>query len=104
MSEYPASIREINSLPESEKRAIYQTLIPPWIFDVYQIDPSREDDYAQVRYMTPTGSRAMELDVRRHPADPDPLLYMNMADTFNHQLLVLLVVVNDPDAPRFNVD
>jgi hypothetical protein len=104
MSEYPASIREINSLPEAEKQAIYQTLIPPWIFEAYQIDPTREGAYAQVRYMTPAGSRAMELDVRHHPADPDPLMYMNMADTFNHQLLVLLVVVNDPDAPRFNVD
>lgn len=104
MSEFPASIREINSLPEAEKRAIYQTLIPPWLFDDYQIDPEREGAYAQVQYMAPVGSRAMELDVRRNPADPDPLMYMNMADTFNHQLLVLLVVVNDPDAPRFNVD
>jgi hypothetical protein len=104
MPDFPASIREINSLPEAEKRAIYQTLIPPWLFDDYQIDPEREGAYAQVRYMTPPGSRAMELDVRRNPADPDPLMYMNMADTFNHQLLVLLVVVNDPDAPRFNVD
>jgi hypothetical protein len=104
MPEYPPSIREINSLPEAEKRAIYQTLIPPWILEEYQIDPERQGAYAQMRYMMPVGSRAMELDVRRNPADPDPLMYMNMADTFNHQLLVLLVVVNDPDAPRFNVD
>ena len=104
MAEYPATIREINSLPEVEKREIYLSLIPPWIMEAYQIDPTRDGAYAQVRYMTPTGSRAMELDVRRNPADPDPLLYMNMADTFNHQLLVLLVVVNDPDAQRFNVD
>ena len=27
-----------------------------------------------------------------------------MADTFNNQLLVLLVAVNDPAAPRYNVD
>jgi len=27
-----------------------------------------------------------------------------MADTFNNQLLVLLVQVNDPNAPRFNTD
>jgi len=32
------------------------------------------------------------------------MFYLNMADTFNNQLLVLLVVVNDPDAPRFNID
>src|SRR5690606_35715981 len=28
----------------------------------------------------------------------------NMADTFNNQLIVLLVVVNDPDAPRYDID
>jgi hypothetical protein len=46
----------------------------------------------------------MELSVRHDPADRDPILYMNMADTFNNQLLVLLVVVNDPDAERYHVD
>jgi hypothetical protein len=32
------------------------------------------------------------------------MLYLNMTDTFNQQLLVLLVVVNDLDTPRFNID
>lgn len=42
--------------------------------------------------------------VKRRASDIDPMLYLNMADTFNQQILVLLVVVNDPEAPRFNVD
>jgi hypothetical protein len=42
--------------------------------------------------------------VKRRATDIDPMLYLNMADTFNNQLLVLLVVVNDPDAHRFNID
>jgi hypothetical protein len=46
----------------------------------------------------------MELSVRRRATDVDPMLYLNMTDTFNNQLLVLLVVVNDLDSPRFNID
>lgn len=34
----------------------------------------------------------------------DPMFYINIADAFNNQIIVLLVVVNDPDAPRFNTD
>jgi acetoin utilization protein AcuC len=46
----------------------------------------------------------MELTARRKATDLDPILYLNMTDTFNNQLLVLLVIVNDPESPRFNID
>lgn len=104
MSKFPTSIREINSLPNAEKWGIYETIIPPHILDEYHIDldPTRENP--QVRYTCPVGSRAMELSLKRQTPDEDPLLYINIADTFNQQLLVLLVVVNDPEAERFYVD
>jgi acetoin utilization protein AcuC len=38
------------------------------------------------------------------PDDPDPLFYLHMADTLNFQISLLLLVVNDPESPRFNVD
>ncbi|MEL6310279.1 MAG: hypothetical protein AAFQ52_19225 [Chloroflexota bacterium] len=44
------------------------------------------------------------MDHSQRLADRDPIMYLNLADTFNNQLLVLLVVVNDPHAERFNVD
>lgn len=105
---WPSSIRGINSLSDAEKRAIYLTLLPDWLFTDYGI--SREtlcaddDLHPVVTFRCPAGSRAMEVSVRRRATDLDPMLYLNMADTFNNQLLVLLVVVNDPDAPRFNTD
>ena len=46
----------------------------------------------------------MEMSIRWHPHELDPLCYINMIDTFNNQLMVLLVVINDPEAPRFNID
>jgi hypothetical protein len=108
MALWPSSIQEINALPEVEKQAIYKTLIPEWIYHDYGIDPrtfrTALDAFPSITFRCPAGSRAMELFVRRRSTDLDPILYMNMADTFNHQLMVLLVVVNDPDAPRFNID
>jgi hypothetical protein len=100
----PASIREINGLPEQEKRAIYRTVIPDWVIAEFDIDPASDGIHGQVQYVCPKGSRALEITVRRDPADHDPILHLNIADTFNNQLLVLLVVVNDPDGERYNVD
>lgn len=103
---FPSSIREINALPEAEKTNIYVTLLPDWIFSSYEIDPhslTRQGKPA-VFFQQRPGSRAVEIIVKQNPADRDPILYLNMCDTFNHRLLVLLVVVNDPAAPRFNTD
>ncbi|MCC6613383.1 MAG: hypothetical protein IT320_07880 [Anaerolineae bacterium] len=103
---FPSSIFSINKLEEAEKAAIYGTLIPDWVYDQYGID--REtltvEGKRVVRFRCPAGSRALEISVWRRAGERDPMLYFNMVDTFNFQLLVLLVVINDPDAPRFNTD
>jgi hypothetical protein len=46
----------------------------------------------------------MEVAVRRAPDDLDPLFYIHIMDTLNNQLMVLLATVNDPDAPRYDID
>jgi hypothetical protein len=106
MTGWPTSIRGINDLPDDDKTAIYRTLLPNWLFENYPIDPVTlvADGHPVVSFRCPKGSRAMEVSVRRGATDVDPMLYLNMADTFNNQLLVLLVVVNDLDSPRFNTD
>lgn len=104
MAQFPDTIREINRLPITEKWAIYQTIIPQHIIDEFEVDLNPDQDEAQVQYLCPTGSRAVEISVKCHANDRDPLLYLNMADTFNNQILVLLVVVNDPHSERFDVD
>lgn len=108
MTACPHSIREINGLPDQEKHNIYKKLLPDWLFTEYGIDKKTlriaVDNQPIVTFRCPAGSRAMELIVKRRSSDFDPMLYLNMADTFNNQLLVLLVIVNDPDATRYNID
>lgn len=103
---WPNSIREINSLPDAEKQAIYKMLLPEWLFTSYGVDQESLtiEGFQAVHFRYPTGSRALEISVKLKPTDIDPLLYLNMADTFNNQLLVLLVVVNDLNSERFNID
>ncbi|MCC7447166.1 MAG: hypothetical protein IT324_07105 [Anaerolineae bacterium] len=103
---WPSSLREINDLPEPTKRAIYYTLIPDWPFERYHMDRATltVEGRSIVELRCPRGSRAMEISLRHDPDASDPLLYLNMTDTIYNQLLVLLTVVNDPYAPRFNTD
>lgn len=102
----PSSIREINSLSEAQKHAIYMQLLPDWLFSTYGIDKNNlsAEGHVVVKLRCPNGSRALEITAKRRVQDTDPLLYVNIADTFNNQLLVLLVVVNDLDSPRFDID
>ena len=100
------SIFAINQLDEADKIAIYRRLIPDWVYDWFGID--REtltfDGKPVVRFRCPRGSRAIEVSIWRRAGERDPMCYFNMVDTFNYQLLVLLVIINDPDSSRFNID
>jgi hypothetical protein len=103
---WPGSIREINDLPPDEKYAVYQTLIPDWVFPMFGINP--EDNTVRgvpvVHKRCPAASSTVEISVHNAPESTEPVIYLHMGDTFNSQLIVLLVVINDPDSPRFNVD
>lgn len=103
---WPSSIRGINDLPPEQKRAIYRTLIPDWIYDRFGIDPVSLtiNGLEVVKLRCPEHSRAMELSVFHHPDAEDPTLYINLADSFLGQLMVLLIVMNDPNSERFYVD
>lgn len=103
---WPGSIRGINNLGTPDKYAIYRTLIVSWIYARFSIDPQTltQDNRPVVFMNCPENSRAMELSIWHKPGAQDPVMYINMVDTFNNQLLVLLVVINDPESPRFAID
>lgn len=104
----PPSIRQINTLPHPEREAIYKQLIPQWVFESYRIHPQTftlpEGGSPLIRFRCPDDSRSVEITVRFHPHELDPLVYLHMIDTFNNQIMVLLLVVNDPDSPRYHTD
>ncbi len=102
-----SSIHEINSLPDSEKEAIYRELIPTELLERFHIDPRTLTDRhgnRLVSFKATPGTGSVEVEVLPEPGTVDPLLYLHLADTPNNQLEVLLFIVNDPTSPRFDVD
>jgi len=102
----PASIAGINRLPEAQKQAVYTRFIPPALLERFHIPPDFRDQQgrALLSLVCPPGSSIVELSLYHRYGAPDPLLYCQMADTITGNLHVMLYVVNDPHAPRFDVD
>lgn len=105
-SNWPDSIRGINDLAEPAKLAIYRTLLPDWVFPTFGIDPVDHTirGVRVVHIRCPAGSSSVEISVYNAPESTEPALYLHMGDSFNAQLVVFMVVINDPTSPRYNVD
>lgn len=103
---WPDSIRGINDLPESARLSIYHTLLPEWIFPAFGIDPVTHTvrGIRVIHVRCPSGSSSVEVSIYNAPESTEPTLYLHMGDSFNSQLVVFLVVINDPASPRYNVD
>lgn len=100
------TIAAINRLPEAEKRDIYTRLIPPSLLQRMNIAPDLQDSYGNdLLYLNcPYGSAVAELALYHEYDARDPLVYGQMTDTFTGQIHIMLYIINDPNAPRFDID
>jgi len=101
------SLNQINELSVPVKQRIYRHLVPSEVLCRYGIDPETlcdVDGNRLVSFHCPAGSRVVEIDIRPEAGFPDPLLYLEISDTRLNQIEVLLFVVNDPAAQRFETD
>jgi len=101
------SLAAINQLPLELRDAIYRTLVYDELLARYHINPltfRNSQGEAVVHIDASPRIGAVEIKIWRQLSDRDPVVYFQLADTANDQLAVLLFVVNDPDAPRFDVD
>jgi hypothetical protein len=101
------SLRQINELPEPTKEGIYRHLLPMRLLEAYGIDPStlcNVEGERLARFTCPAGSHIVEVDIRPKCGFPDPLLYLELADTRINQIEVMFFLVNDPTSERFETD
>ncbi|GAB4487966.1 MAG: hypothetical protein Fur0016_05080 [Anaerolineales bacterium] len=99
------TIGSINLLPEAQKRAIYSRVIPQELlnrFNLPPVDSQRLQSLLEFKFKP--GATDVEMRLYHEPHFLDPILYGHLTDTMNGQVHVLLYILNDPDAPRFNVD
>ncbi len=99
----PSTIGGINKLQEMEKREIYARYIPLEVIEKFKLgDLTRNKELLQFRFAE--GSSDVEMMLYHKPNFPDPILYAHLADSMNGQIFILLYILNDPSAPRFDVD
>jgi len=101
------SLATINELPADIRDQVYHTLLLDELLQRFSID--------KVTLCNPRGEKVVAVDASPHTGlveirlwrqldDRDPALYIQLVDTVNNQMLVLLFATNDPEAPRFQVD
>jgi hypothetical protein len=101
----PSTIGGINLLPEAQKREIYGRAVPNELLERFKLPPldaTRSATFLKIK--CEPGTTDVELSLFHEQRFPDPVLYGHLTDTMNGQVHILLYILNDPDAPRFNVD
>jgi hypothetical protein len=102
----PHSISTLNGLPPEERQEIYARFIPQALMESFGIPATFIDAQGNplLDVRGEPGSADVTIELRHQHDAYDPLLYAHLADTVNGQIHVLLYIVNDPEAIRFNVD
>ena len=99
------SIGQVNRLPDEHMLQVYRHLIPLEILQRLNIDPHTLSDVdGRSLYECKPGASSVEVSLRHVWDAKDPVLYLQLADTPNQQLEVILFVVNNPYSERFNID
>lgn len=99
------SIGQVNALPPPQRQQIYRHLVPLIVVLRFDIDPDTLADCAgRSLFQLRTGASSVELALRRAWEAEDPLLYLELADTPNNQIAVILFVINNPCSKRFDID
>src|SRR5512133_2895583 len=101
------SLRGINELETAEKERIYTTLIPPRLFELLEISTATfcgRDGLRRVSIIAPQGMGLARIEVKKNPADPHTVFFLDIADTHYRQMELSFCIIGDPSAPRYNVD
>ncbi len=101
------SLREINALSLDEQERFYAGILPSRLFASLGISPQTlcgADGLRRVRIIAPEGIGLVRIEVKAHPANPDTVFFLELADTHYGQMELSFCIIADPEAARFNVD
>ena len=103
----PFTIRQLNNLPDSIKKRLYRGLLPPALLTRFGIDPIQwtgADKEPMVYLKAEPESEKVLITVRSSPAPEDEYFALELADNSLNGVELNLIVLNDPTAPRFQID
>jgi hypothetical protein len=100
-------LADINALEVAEKEQIYVSIIPGRILGLLDISPLTlcgRDGRRRVKIIAPEGLGLARIEVRPDPDDRHTSFFLDIADTHFRQMELSFCIINDPEAPRFDVD
>lgn len=105
--ERTSSVRGILALPDAERMPYLNFLVPDELRAHYDLPPPsrwRDDNRALYRLVDVPGEAAIRIEVWPRAEAADPSLALELTDTYYGHLEASWIVINDVDAPRFDVD
>jgi len=101
------SLLDINSLGAAEKERIYAPLLPARLLGLLGMVPgsccnSRGERVLKIT--APEGMNFARMELRSHPDERRTVFFLDIAGTHFNQMELSFCIINDPDAPRFDVD
>lgn len=105
--ELPVSIHVLNQFSTGAKRRIYRTLLPPDLLTMFNIDPitwKGPDGERHIMIVAPPDKGQVKIVARHAAGARDPFAYLELVDTSFNSINVVLLVLNDPHAARFDTD
>ena len=103
----PFTIRQLNNLPLNLKQRMYRGLIPPALLTRYGIDPIQWTDSSKeqkVFLRADENSEKVLLTAQSSTNAEDEFFALELADNFLNGIELNLIVLNDPNAPRYSID
>lgn len=103
----PVPLRAINQFSTGGKHRIYRTLLPPQLLVQFEIDPITwrgPDGDGHVVVIAPPDKGLVKIEARHAVDARDPFAYLELVDNNFNGINVVLVIMNDPSAPRFDTD
>jgi hypothetical protein len=101
-------LADINRLEIQKKEHIYRDLIPPRLLSILAVSPetySGDDGKRRVRFVAPDGLGFLRIEACMETFDRDDHVFLlDIADTHFRQMELSFCIINDPYAPRFNID
>ncbi|HZV82703.1 MAG TPA: hypothetical protein VFF53_11115 [Geobacteraceae bacterium] len=101
------SLLDINSLDAAEKEHMYVGLLPPRLLQLLDIMPEcgcNRHGERLVKILAPEGMNFARIEVRSHPEARRTVFFLDIAGTHYNQMELSFCIINDPSAPRFDVD
>lgn len=103
----PVPIHALNQFSRGAKKRLYRTLLPPDLLTAYDIDPITwrgTDGEGHVLIVAPPSKGVVKIVVKHRAHARDPVAYLELVDNSFNGINVVLLVLNDPDGPRFDID